>query len=132
MQCPWGVKCRVRGGLTLEDVCRTLPSMSSLQVVSRRLGAIMLEPAAKLSALTKLQLVGEILYIDRFLGVEPFVDLGHLPSALEELSLTAIYAEPTYYRRIYCSHLTRLEVKYSQHTAAEIAELLSHLPALKV
>ena len=127
---PWKVQCQFKGGRTLQDICKALPSMATLSVQCSRRGSINLHPLLSLTELRNLDLQGEELVSGHI--VEPYVELGYLPSSLQTLDIDTTYVDPTTFSSITCTGLTRLRISFLQNKDADVAELLSHLPALKV
>ncbi len=131
-RCPWTAQCRIRDGSTLEGVCKILPSLTFLHLSCKQLGTIKLEPLRRHSALTGLQVTGEVLMTTDGQIVEPLLELSYLPSQLKSLTVAACFADTAAFTKINCPQLTRMEILSSQTKGYQIAELLSHLPALKV
>ena len=60
------------------------------------------------------------------------VELQHLPSALQSLSLDGLHVNPSTISAMKCTSLTYLQIARLQNSGQEVADLRSRLPALRV
>ena len=130
-QSPWKIQCQVKRSRTLEGLCKALPSVANLTVKSSMMGAIRLDPLLSLTGLTSMQLEGYLLRKIHY-PAEPYVDLGYLPLTLQTLSMETVFVDPDSFNRMKCTKITQLHIFVKQNIYGEIAELLSHLPALRI
>ena len=121
----------VQKSTDLFGVCKFLPAMSSLFVYNLSL-QVFLHPLSSLSRLTHL----DITKLDPR-GVdneahELLADLLLLPASLRDLVIWNCHVDPACFKHVKCVELTKLDVYWTTNTAAEICDLLQHLPKLKV
>ena len=106
--------------------------MSALLISSAGL-QLYLHPVSSLSRLTHLEIFK---YHDEEEGnndaSELLVDLSPLPATLKYLRMAYTCVDPACFKYIKCVELTSLDIHWTTNTAAEICNLLQHLPKLKV
>ena len=119
----------------LFGICKLLPAMSCLSISSLAL-QYYLHPVSSLSRLTYLKIHKSIDLLDEdevnSQANERLVDLAILPACLRELVLQNCCVDDACFKHIRCVELTSLDVHWTTNTAAEICNLLQHLPKLKV
>lgn len=132
---PWSYKLEMRDRQQLTKLAQLLPGMTSLSASTNSLGCFKLKPLSQLSLLSSVELIGKE-YRTRCWyeksGIQPLVKLYHLPAAAKELKMKDVYADPTCFEGIKCTGHTKLSMEWEQNSINDVAELLEHLPALKV
>lgn len=123
-QCPWKLQwVHLEAGQTLEGISKALPAMSSLDIECVRTEFI---PGAPLSGVPTMH---HRHFLDGIQTVEPYVHFRYLPSALQSLSMNGghfIFAGMS------LPHLSNLHISDLQNPVADVMELLTHLPAVRV
>ena len=128
-QCPWKLQCKLRDNRTLEGFCKALPAITVLQIQRYE---SMSDSEASLSGMVRYERRRQVLKDSEESTADTTVEMQHLPSALQTLSLDGVYANPSTFAATDCPCLTNLCVVKSQNSDQDVADLLTYLPALRV
>ena len=114
---PWSCSRDIKELFILTKLAQLLPSMTSLSASTNSLGCFKLELLSQLSLLSSVELIGKE-YRTRCWyeksGIQPLVELYHLPAAAKELKMKDVYADPICFKGIKCTGLTKLSMEWEQ------------------
>lgn len=116
----------------LQGLLALQPKLTGLTISSSKQHSLKLKPLMTAPNLTSLTLYGSTYTNNSNESLEPRVKLSQLPSALKELVLNSVYADPDHFQNIQCTGISSLVFQGRQNKLEEVLGLLQQLPKLQV